>query len=410
MRLPSGPARMTSTRIYTKTELGSQALASSRDALSTPARQLLILIDGQRNHGELAAIFGNDIVDKMLPFLQAQGFVQLRHAGTGAAPPTLTPARPTTAAPATIQRSAAGPRPRAAAPPPTLRAGAAGPVASSPGSNTLAVALLAAAVLLACAGLWWFMASLRPAEVLPPDAGTAAPLASTDTPPAADALTPAPPVALDTPPTTRASAAPARATAAPVATKKLLTPPPALAHPAAEIHAPAPTRSAPATAAVPSTASVQTPIPASASPAASATPVAIDPTMPASTVAAIPAAAQAPRRLPEARPESLVEPPTPTPTPPAGVAKAPSSRAPVLKTRERFMPEIARRAQRNDITSGVLVVRLQVQPDGTVAAVDVVRADPPLIYDTDVERTLRRWTFEPPGQAAQVTVRFDFKP
>ena len=404
---------MTNARTYTKTELGSQALASSRDALSTPARQLLILIDGQRNHGELAAIFGNEIVDKMLPFLESQGFVRLRHAGTGAAPPTLTAVRPAIAPAATLQRSAAATRPREAARPPTLHPGAAGPlgspIAPAPSSQALAITLLAAAVVLACAGLWWFMASLHPAEVVPADAGTAAPLASTEPAPAASTPAPPPDAAhADSPPTTKASNDGLRALATPVAIKKALPAPPPLGLAAAQINLAAPKRSVGTAATVPTASSALPPAPAPALAAAPAASLAPMIGTQANAVALPAPAALAPGRPPEAGPKGSAEPVAPAPA--AELAAAPAPRAPVLKPRERFMPEIARRAQRNDITSGVLVVRLQVQPDGAVAAVDVVRADPPLIYDTDVERTLRRWTFEPPGQRAQVTVRFDFKP
>jgi TonB family protein len=74
------------------------------------------------------------------------------------------------------------------------------------------------------------------------------------------------------------------------------------------------------------------------------------------------------------------------------------------------MPVLSRAARRAGIESGELVVRLHVSPQGKVAAIDVVKANPRQIYDITVEETLKTWTFDPPGAPVESTVEFVFKP
>jgi hypothetical protein len=42
--------------------------------------------------------------------------------------------------------------------------------------------------------------------------------------------------------------------------------------------------------------------------------------------------------------------------------------------------------------------------------VELIRADPPQLYDTQVERALEAWTFAPPGRSWQETVVLNFQP
>lgn len=73
------------------------------------------------------------------------------------------------------------------------------------------------------------------------------------------------------------------------------------------------------------------------------------------------------------------------------------------------MPVLSRTARRAGVDSGQLVVRLHVSPRGTVDSVDVLKAYPREVYDSTIEQTLKKWTFDPPGVPVDSTVEFDFK-
>lgn len=66
-----------SFHVYGKTQSGASVLNSKRGALSSSARQLLILMDGQRSLGDLSRIFGDDALNRSLALLESQGYVQL---------------------------------------------------------------------------------------------------------------------------------------------------------------------------------------------------------------------------------------------------------------------------------------------------------------------------------------------
>src|SRR3974390_315715 len=69
-----------SGHVYGKTESGKSALHQARNTLSSAARQLLILINGQRTLGELWGILGAETVERALEQLEVQGYVEvLRH-------------------------------------------------------------------------------------------------------------------------------------------------------------------------------------------------------------------------------------------------------------------------------------------------------------------------------------------
>jgi TonB family protein len=73
-------AQTRSYRLYAKTEAGATALKSARGALSSSARQLLILIDGRRSVGDLSNIFGEEALARSLALLESRDYVQLtRH-------------------------------------------------------------------------------------------------------------------------------------------------------------------------------------------------------------------------------------------------------------------------------------------------------------------------------------------
>ena len=95
--------------VYGKTKSGASALSSTRGALSSSARQLLILIDGQRSLGDLTSIFGGEALDRSLALLKTEGYVEIvRHfpetedspaVDGGALTVEEAPAEPTNAAP-----------------------------------------------------------------------------------------------------------------------------------------------------------------------------------------------------------------------------------------------------------------------------------------------------------------------
>ena len=54
-------------------------------------------------------------------------------------------------------------------------------------------------------------------------------------------------------------------------------------------------------------------------------------------------------------------------------------------------PEEARKAQ----VSGKVTVKYDIQVDGTVSNVSVVKADPPDVFDTEAVRYVQTWVFRP---------------
>ena len=374
--------------VFGKTETGTSILAATRGTLSPPARQLLILVDGQRSVMELAGLFGADAVEKHLPQLQSEGYITLVRPGRAKPAQPAAPAKP--AANAATQHAHA---PSAETRPAPLGLSVAqldAPV--RPPFTVRKIALLAAIAVPALGlGLWLAPPlgtgnddagsySLQPvappgsplAEVSAPAPAQAAPAAVTPAPallapPAAPAARPAAPVAT---PAATADAPRARETARPATPEKTSTP---AAAPAA------PKATAPQGREVPAPAAVETPV---------APP----------TVALVDASASGSAT-------------TSTEPAPAAAATAPAPEAPVvLHARSREMPGLSRRARRAGITAGTLTVRLHVTATGTVEKVDVVQATPPQIYDSDVEQILMRWTFDPPGKAVVSPFQLSFRP
>jgi hypothetical protein len=73
--------------VYSKTPKGVAEVAARGGALSMAARRVLIMIDGKRSLGELAAMLRNNDLDSTIGLLETQGFVQ--RAGGGSAPATI---------------------------------------------------------------------------------------------------------------------------------------------------------------------------------------------------------------------------------------------------------------------------------------------------------------------------------
>jgi protein TonB len=73
----------------------------------------------------------------------------------------------------------------------------------------------------------------------------------------------------------------------------------------------------------------------------------------------------------------------------------------------RVAPAYPERARARGIT-GMVVADVMVQPDGSVAEVRIVSANPPRIFDQEVVRALMQWKFnpEPTGFIGEYEINF----
>jgi TonB family protein len=347
-----------SYHVYGKTPAGVEVLATARGTLPSSARQLLILIDGNRTAGDLSQIFGPEPFNRSLEVLEARGYVQIvrrfpdaeplienarapapKTQAVPAAPAARAPAAPAPQSPATAPKTQAAPSAPAAG-----VSAAAAPQTHVPARRRVPAPLVLLAALAALAGpLAYQRASLTQVlALLAPLAETLAPTSApvSEPPGAQDPAQPAPKPAARAP--SRAGLPAARAAAAPS------TEATASAPRASEL------RLAPATA----------------------------------------AAADA----------------RPAPATPAGVdAHAPAAPAPTreLHVRYQVMPKLPSRAQELGIKSGHAVVLLHVTAQGAVELVELVSATPPQIYDDEMKEAFEQWTFEPPGVPGRMTVEVD---
>ncbi len=93
---------------------------------------------------------------------------------------------------------------------------------------------------------------------------------------------------------------------------------------------------------------------------------------------------------------------------PAAAQTATSSEAalrPMSPQPPRYQPEALRAG-----TSGEVLVEFTVAPDGTVANARVVRANPPRIFDREAVNAVRRWRFQPVGNAVTTRRTINFNP
>ena len=67
-----------------------------------------------------------------------------------------------------------------------------------------------------------------------------------------------------------------------------------------------------------------------------------------------------------------------------------------------------REAVRDGIESGRVVARVTVDAQGNVADVDIVRSEPPRIFDRAARTALSSWKFRPPGERYQGEVELNF--
>lgn len=104
-----------SCHVYGKTQSGKRAFKSARGALPSAARQLWILIDGQRTLEDLSSILGAEAVERSLVLLEARGYVELvRHFPEVDGSPTDTAAPPSPEVP--VEQPHSAPRRRSAVP------------------------------------------------------------------------------------------------------------------------------------------------------------------------------------------------------------------------------------------------------------------------------------------------------
>jgi len=74
--------------VYAKTPKGSAEMAARGGGLTMAARRVLIMIDGKRSLGELAAMLRTAELETVVALLEAQGFI-VRSRGASGGPPTV---------------------------------------------------------------------------------------------------------------------------------------------------------------------------------------------------------------------------------------------------------------------------------------------------------------------------------
>lgn len=440
------------SKIYCKTQAGAEALTAGRGALSSSARQLLILLDGERDFDELSRIFGEDTLYRLLPFLESQGFVEpFTEAATAQDEPPTSPTTTrlgiSTALPTTVLTPEATVTQVAAPPPATLSEPL--PVqapAKSPRFLAVPIAILVSLATAAVTVNWVFEREQHAAEspqqvqeTTPPavsagnaskqplvGAGSVAPSSEVRTAqnvssPGNSEPTHPPLSALGVPaPAGRSSSsetsAPARDTTWPLALQGKTTL--------------QPVSSASKTAASETTAQSNDTDSRPAQRGKVASDLTLEASMPSvpstktqidETAARVAAKPKVATKSPSAdAKEAQTGPDTSLAkgqgtlalvAPDRGAAQSPAP-APAtvgLHVRSRVLPAISKRALESGIYGGKAVVRLHVTSAGTVERVELLSADPPEVYGPDVQHALEQWTFEPPSNPAQFTLDLDFR-
>lgn len=100
---------------------------------------------------------------------------------------------------------------------------------------------------------------------------------------------------------------------------------------------------------------------------------------------------------------SLRPPPVSAP-PPVSPSAPVAARALIRRVPARF-PESALRRR----LEGEVEVAVTIRPDGTVASVEVVRADPPGVFDREAVLAVRRWRYAPADSASEARVVLQFR-
>jgi len=430
---------MDASLVYRKTRRGATELAT-HGALSAHARAFLILLDGQRTIGDLADLFGAEQVERVIGDLEAHGFAKQADPDNPDPTTTLLSTSPRTTT-ARLPENESLEAPFAAT----------GSARRAPIWIAVGLALLAAG-----ASGYWFVwrpnqglepaiAAVRPSEANG-NGATAAP--ANDEQPAPPTPEESSPGAREVPisglpaikPVDRLAAAPpatgatagAPVSAAPVAQPAPASPPAATGSTPSAIaaagSAPVQTGAAaePAAAAAPQPRRTLAEAQAGKSPASFAEKTALGPS---------PSATQPPREPIEvasnsrsvtavtaandgAAATSAGAPPT-TGSEAAGAGDQVAALTPPVKPqsgpvqlhpRKHDPPDFPGRAMRAHITEGHVLARVWINAEGKVEQVDIVKAEPPRVFDEEVKRALTAWTYDPPGRPANETVQLDFKP
>jgi protein TonB len=414
---------MDKSLVYRKTGRGTTELAATHGgALSPAARRVLILLDGQRTLAELADLFGADLVEHIVSELEANGFARMVDPDD---PGLTTQSVPSANYPPNLAHILPPLPPESK---PRLRA-----------LGGVALVLVAAA----SAGGYWFAARPeRKADQIVAAAGQsdAAPVAVTL---ASDEQTGS------TPPDTIRELPLSGLPAITVTPPRPVAPPSAATEPAPQgrhpVERPVP---APATEASSTPEAAQPSNAGSAAPSDAGSPAPVRPPAPSPRPVVVAAAETVPppRPTPEAPASPApspanVAPPAPAAplsaaAPPASAGPASALRAPAgesanppaeqvaalapaapprsgpveLHPRRHEAPAFPGRALRAKILQGQVLARIWVNAEGAVEQVDIVKADPPRIFDDEVKRALSGWTFDPPGRPVDTTIELMFKP
>ncbi len=105
--------------------------------------------------------------------------------------------------------------------------------------------------------------------------------------------------------------------------------------------------------------------------------------------------------------EPVVIAPPAAPAPPAPPPPKPAIRKGAVPI-ERVEPIYPREAIRDNITSGKVVARLQVNEKGLVTDVTIVESNPRRVFDREVIRALSQWKFAPEGDRYVAEIEINF--
>jgi protein TonB len=94
---------------------------------------------------------------------------------------------------------------------------------------------------------------------------------------------------------------------------------------------------------------------------------------------------------------------------PAPVAVHAPAEQLTLKIVSKVQPNYPREAARAGINSGVVSARLQIETDGKVSKVEIMKASPPRQFDREVIAAASQWKYAPISKPLSTMVEFNFK-
>jgi len=90
-------------------------------------------------------------------------------------------------------------------------------------------------------------------------------------------------------------------------------------------------------------------------------------------------------------------------------AAAVAVQEPVLSVITRVQPKFPKMAATEGITSGVVTAQVQIDTDGHVSKVDILKASPKKYFDKAVLAAASQWKYAPISKPMTTTLEFDFK-